>query len=136
MPCAVSINLDDQLLMRGLTSFLKLILVLKSNGAPMTIACSSVLRSLQSTSLLLYLDDNIITRNDYLGISDLLRYFMQTFHIKDHRHLTNFLGLGLEISKLYKGISIHLQKYAEDFKFMAQLTKSRIVDITLELVGR
>lgn len=59
---------------------------------------------------------------------------MQTFHIKDHRHLTNFLGL--EITKLYKGISIHIQKYAEDLKFMAQLTKSQIFDITLELDGR
>lgn len=124
------------MLMRGLTNFLKHFLVLTFIGAPMTITCSYVLLSLQSTSLLLYLDDDIITSNDSLGISYHQRYFMQTFHINDHRHLHLTNILGLEITKLYKGISIHLQKYAEDLKFMARLIKSRTFDITLELVGR
>ena len=64
------------------------------------------------TTLLIYVDDMIIARNDSACVANLKQVLDQEFGIKDLGSLKYFLGL--EISKGSKGISINQRKYALD----------------------
>ena len=59
--------------------------------------------------LLVYVDDIIITRTDSIIISQLKQHLHETFHMKDLRSLTYFLGI--EINASSHGIFLSQHKY-------------------------
>lgn len=71
------------------------------------------------TILLVYVDDNIISGNDDLGIRELKTYLMHKFAMKDLAQLTYYLGL--EIQRTKAGIHVHQRKYAENVLSLAHL---------------
>ena len=62
--------------------------------------------------LLLYVDDMIITGDDFSGIQELKDFLSQQFEMKDLGHLSYFLGL--EITHSTDGLYITQAKYASD----------------------
>ena len=60
--------------------------------------------------LLLYVDDMIITGDNFSGIQELKVFLSQQFEMKDLGHLSYFLGL--EITHSTDGIYITQAKYA------------------------
>lgn len=72
------------------------------------------------TTVLLYVDDMIITGNDEKAIQDLKLFLHQQFHIKDLGYLKYFLGL--EVARSKTGIVISQRKYTleilDDIRFL------------------
>ena len=81
--------------------------------------------------LLLYVDDMIITGDDLSGIQELKDFLSQQFEMKDHGHLSYFLGL--EITHSTDVLYITQAKYASELLSRAGLTDSKIVDTPIEL---
>ena len=81
--------------------------------------------------LLLYVDDMIITGNDFIGIQELKDFLSQQFEIKDLGHLSYFLGL--EITHSIDELYITQPKYAFELLSRAGLIDSKTVDNPVEL---
>ena len=81
--------------------------------------------------LLLYVDDMIITGDDFSGIQELKVFFNRQFEMKDLGHLSYFLGL--EITHSTDGLYITQAKYASKLLSRAGLTDSKTVDTPVEL---
>ena len=81
--------------------------------------------------LLLYVDDMIITGDDFSGIQELKVFLSRQFEMKDLGHLSYFLGL--EITHSTDGLYITQAKYASKLLSRARLTDSKIVDTLVEL---
>ena len=62
------------------------------------------------TSLLIYVDDILITGNDPMSIAEIKKFLHSQFHFKDLGDLKYFLGI--EISSSKNGIFISQRKYA------------------------
>ena len=82
--------------------------------------------------LLLYMDDMIITSDDFSGIQELNNFLSQQFEMKDLGHLNYFLGL--EITNSTAGLYITQAKYAFELLSRAGLTDSMTVDIPISLM--
>ncbi|XP_038683045.1 uncharacterized mitochondrial protein AtMg00810-like [Tripterygium wilfordii] len=80
--------------------------------------------------LLIYVDDMIITGDDYSGITDLKEYLQQQFEMKDLGSLSYFLGL--EVLSDTTGYYLSQAKYASDLLARAGLTDSKITSTPLE----
>ena len=74
--------------------------------------------------LLLYVDDMIITGDDYSRISDFKQFLHQQFEMKDLGHLGYFLGL--EVSSDSTGYYLSQAKYASDLLSRAGLTDTKV----------
>ena len=81
--------------------------------------------------LLLYVDDMIITGDDFSGIQELKVFLSRQFEMKDLGHLSYFLGL--EITHSTDGLYITQAKYASELLSRAGLTDSKTVDTPVEL---
>jgi len=82
-------------------------------------------------SLLLYVDDMIVTGDDTADITNTQRYLHRQFHMKDLGHLWYFLGL--EKVQAERGILILQQKYTSDISDGAALIDTKIAGTPLEL---
>ena len=80
--------------------------------------------------LLLYVDDMIITGDDFSGIQELKDFLSHQFEMKDLGHLSYFLGL--EITHSTDGLYITQAKYASELFSQAGLTDSKTVDTPVE----
>ena len=80
--------------------------------------------------LLLYVDDMIITGDDFIGIQELKDFFSQQFEMKDLEHLSYFLGL--EIIYSTDGLYITQAKYASKLLSRVGLIDSKTVDTPVE----
>ncbi|XP_065630728.1 uncharacterized mitochondrial protein AtMg00810-like [Quercus suber] len=81
--------------------------------------------------LLLYVDDMIITSDNFIGIQELKDFLSQQFEMKDLGHLSYFLGL--EITHSTDGLYITQAKYASELLSRAGLIDSKTVDTPVEL---
>ena len=81
--------------------------------------------------LLLYVDDMIITGDDFSGIQELKDFLSQQFEMKDLGHLSYFLGL--EITHSTDGLYITQAKCASNLQSQAGLIDSKIVNTPVEL---
>ena len=81
--------------------------------------------------LLLYVNDMIITSDDFSGIQELKDFLSQQFKMKDLGHLSYFLGL--EITHSTDRLYITQAKYAFELLSWAGLTDSKTVDTPIEL---
>ena len=81
--------------------------------------------------LLLYVDDMIITGDDFDGISTLKSQLQQQFEMKYLGPLRYFLGI--EVAYSPKGYLLSQSKYAAEVIQKAKLTNSRSVETPLEL---
>ena len=80
--------------------------------------------------LLLYVNDMIITSDDFSGIQELKDFLSQQFEMKDLGHLSYFLGL--EITHSTDGLYITQVKYASEILSRAGLTDSKTIDTPVE----
>ncbi|PHT99700.1 hypothetical protein BC332_29488 [Capsicum chinense] len=81
--------------------------------------------------LLVYVDDIIIPGNDSSLITSLQQQLKDSFHMKDLRTLTYFLGL--EVHRDSSGVFLNQHKYTQDLISLAGLQNSSSVDTPLEL---
>ena len=81
--------------------------------------------------LLLYVDDMIITSDDFSGIQELKDFLSQQFEMKDLGHLNYFLGL--EITHSIDRHYITQAKYASELLSQVGLTNIKTVDIPIKL---
>ena len=81
--------------------------------------------------LLLYVDDMIITGDDFSGIQELKDFLSQQFEMKDLGHLNYFLGL--EITHSIDRHYITQAKYAFELLSQVGLTNIKTVDIPIKL---
>ena len=89
-------------------------------------------RSDKSTILLLlYMDNMIITGDDFSSIQELKVFLSQQFEMKDHGHLSYFLGL--KITHSTDRIYITQAKYASELLSRTGLTDNKTVDFPVEL---
>lgn len=82
------------------------------------------------TSLLIYVDDILITGNDVNAISALKQFLHNHFRIKDLGNLKYFLGI--EVSRSKKGISISQRKYTLEILKDSGLSSSKPVNFPME----
>lgn len=80
--------------------------------------------------LILYVDDMIITGNDFIGITELKKFLRQHFEMKDLGPLSYFLGL--EMLSSSDGLFLSQAKYASDLVSRAGLTDCKIEHTPLE----
>ena len=80
--------------------------------------------------LLLYMDDMIITGDDFSGIQELKDFLSQQFETKDLGHLSYFLGF--EVTYSTDGLYITQAKYGFELLSRVGLTDSKTVDIPVE----
>ena len=83
-----------------------------------------------TTILLLYVDDMIITGDDVQGIQDLKLFLGSQFEMKDLGPLNYFLGI--EVSSSTDGYYLTQAKYTSDLISRANITDSKIVDTPIE----
>ncbi|KAL3720355.1 hypothetical protein ACJRO7_005217 [Eucalyptus globulus] len=83
-----------------------------------------------SILLLLYVDDMIITGDDYEGITKLQLYLSQQFEMKDLGRLSYFLGL--EVASDSSGYYLSQAKYATDLLSRAGLTDNKTATAPIE----
>ena len=81
--------------------------------------------------LVLYVDDMIITGDDFSGIQELNDFLSEQFEMKDLGHLSYFLGL--EITHSTDELYITQAKYASELFSQAGLINSKTVDTPVEL---
>ena len=81
--------------------------------------------------LLLYVDDMIITGDDFNGIQELTDFLNQQFEMKDFKHLSYFLGL--KIIHSTDSLYITQVKYASELLSRVGLTDSKSIDTPNEL---
>ena len=81
--------------------------------------------------LLLYVDDMIITGDDFSGIQELKDFLSQQFEMKDLGHLSHFLSL--EITHSTDGLYITQAKYAFELLSRAELIDSKTVNTLVKL---
>ena len=81
--------------------------------------------------LLLYVDDMIITGDDFIGIQELKDFLSQQFEMKDLGHLSYFLSL--EITHSTDELYITQAKYASELLSRAGLTDSKTIDTRVKL---
>ena len=81
--------------------------------------------------LLVYVDDIIITSTDCGLITKLQRMLHTTFHMKDLRQLTYFLGL--EVHHRASGIFMNQHKYIQDLITLAGLKDTAFVETPMEI---
>ncbi|KAI3755837.1 hypothetical protein L1987_55646 [Smallanthus sonchifolius] len=84
--------------------------------------------------LSLYVDDMIITSDDYDGIESLKRDLAHRFAMKDLGLLRYFLGI--EVAQSKKGYLLSHTKYISDLFHRARLFDNRIADTPLETNAR
>ena len=82
--------------------------------------------------LLLYVDDMIITGDDFNGIQELKVSLNQQFEMKDLGHLSYFLGL--EVTYSTDELYITQAKYASELLSGAGLTIARLLTLQLSLM--
>ncbi|BBN68153.1 RING/U-box superfamily protein [Prunus dulcis] len=82
------------------------------------------------TSVLIYVDDMIITGNDDKAIQDLKKFLHTSFRIKDLGNLKYFLGV--EVARSKKGICISQRKYTLDILEDAGLLGAKPVNCPME----
>ena len=82
------------------------------------------------TLILLYVDDMIITGDDYAGIRSLQHFLSKYFEMKDLGTLSYFLGL--EVTSSSDGYYLFHTIYASDLLFKAGIIDNRIVSTPLE----
>ena len=80
--------------------------------------------------LLLYVNDMIITSDDFSDIQELKDFLSQQFEMKDLGHLSYFLGL--EITHSTDRLYITQVKYASEILSRAGLTDSKTIDTPVE----
>ena len=86
--------------------------------------------SIGITLILLYVDDIIITGDDFEGIRFLQRFLSQHFEIKDLSTLSYFLGL--KVTSSSDGYYLSQVKYAFDLLSKVGITNNKIVSTPLE----
>ena len=82
------------------------------------------------TSLLLYVDDMIITGDDMQGVQDLKHFLGRQFEMKDIGLLNYFVGL--EVCSSTDGYYLTQAKYTSDLISRASITDSKIVNTPIE----
>jgi len=82
------------------------------------------------TTLLIYVDDILITGNDVNAISTLKQFLHSRFRIKDLGNLKYFLGI--EVSRSKKGISISQRKYTLEILKDNGLSGSKPLNFPME----
>ena len=83
------------------------------------------------TSLLIYVDDILITGNDPVIIAAIKKFLHSQFHLKDLGDLKYFLGI--EVSSSKNGIFISQRKYALEIIKDAGLLGAAPIDTPMEL---
>jgi len=118
--------------------YAKLSAALVSLGYTPSVADFSLFTKLKGTNftaLLVYVDDIVLSGNDYAEIQHVKQFLDQKFRIKDLGKLRFFLGL--EIERSNKGISVNQRKYTlellEDSGHMAVKPSSTPYDTSLKL---
>ena len=76
---------------------------------------------------MVYVDDIVITGDDFTGSKELKRYLQQQFHTKDLGLLRYFLGI--EVARAKKGIFISQRKYVLDFFIETGMTETGMLGI-------
>ena len=84
--------------------------------------------------LLLYVDDMIITVDDYSGISNFKQFLHQQFEMKDLGHLSYFLGLEVSFDSI--GYYLFQAKYVSDLLSRTGLIDTKVVFTLLEMNDR
>jgi hypothetical protein len=82
-------------------------------------------------TLLLYVDDMIITGDDSQSIAFVKQCLSETFLMSDLGSLRYFLGL--EVTSTSDGIFLSQEKYTQDLFSRAALTDHRTIDTPMEL---
>lgn len=82
------------------------------------------------TALLIYVDDILITGNDFMAISALKKFLNKQFRIKDLGDLKYFLGI--EVSRSKNGFYISQRKYALEIISDADLLGAAPIDTPME----
>ena len=82
------------------------------------------------TLILLYVDDTIITKDDFAGICSLQHFLSQHFEMKDLGTLGYFLGL--KVTSSFDGYYLSQTKYASDLLSKVGITDNKIVSTFLE----
>lgn len=60
------------------------------------------------TFLLIYVDDISMPRKDEFIITSLKQIYQSSFHMKELRHVTYFLGLDLEVISICGSLSLNV----------------------------
>lgn len=80
--------------------------------------------------LVVYVEDIVITGDDFEGIKALKEHLFQNFQTKDLGHLRYFLGI--EVAQSNSGIIISQSKYALDILEETSLTNCKPVDTPMD----
>ena len=82
------------------------------------------------TLILLYVDNMIITRDDFAGIHSFQNFLSQHFEMKDLGTLSYFLGF--KVTSSSNGYYLSQAKYASDLLSKADIIDNKIVSTPLE----
>ena len=82
------------------------------------------------TTLLIYIDDILITGNDPMSIAAIKKFLPSQFHLKDLGDLKYFLGI--EVSSSKNGIFISQRKYALEITKDVGLLGATPIDTSME----
>ena len=82
------------------------------------------------TTLIVYVDDMIVTGNDLEEMKALKEYLSKEFEMKDLGPLKYFLGI--EVSRSSKGIFLSQRKYAVDLLHETGMSACQPVDTPME----
>ena len=82
-------------------------------------------------TLLVYVDDIIVTSSDQEAITTIKQLLHTTFNMKDLGQLTYFLGLEVQFQQ--KGIFVTQHKYTQDLIQQVGLTAATTIDTPMEV---